>query len=240
MSLRGLMSMVVVFGFVIVGVFYYLNRTVRARACALGLAAGGAELCLWQPQVDRRRLLTAPPRVSPPARPPLQVVPRVQGAIPKRDKKKKEPMGVAESFAFLAKNPYIRDLAFLVRPAAAVLGPAAPRARSLAAALLHRSWPVHSPCPSLTPPRAPSPAGGGLRHLHQPGGGDLEVQDQGPVPQPQRLLRLHGRLLHRHRRRGAWRRRGEAGRGVWGEAQGGHLHAAPPMVPPPRARRPSP
>ena len=48
----------------------------------------------------------------------MQVVPRVQGAIPKRSKKaKKEPMGVAESFAFLAKNPYIRDLAFLVRPA---------------------------------------------------------------------------------------------------------------------------
>jgi ATP/ADP translocase len=39
----------------------------------------------------------------------------VQGSIPKRDKKKKkEPMGVGESFAFLAKNPYIRDLAFLV------------------------------------------------------------------------------------------------------------------------------
>jgi hypothetical protein len=45
----------------------------------------------------------------------VQVVPRVQGSIPKRDKKKKkEPMGVAESFTFLAKNPYIRDLAFLV------------------------------------------------------------------------------------------------------------------------------
>jgi AAA family ATP:ADP antiporter len=42
------------------------------------------------------------------------VVPKVQGAIPKREKKKKEPMGVGESFAFLAKNPYIRDLAFLV------------------------------------------------------------------------------------------------------------------------------
>lgn len=106
----------------------------------------------------------------------VQVVPKVQGAIPKREKKKKEPMGactgwladafgwgdkvglscmrlagprclplrrpcvprpaaaahpepnpvpllpiapfcagVGESFAFLAKNPYIRDLAFLVR-----------------------------------------------------------------------------------------------------------------------------
>lgn len=69
MSLRGLMSMVVVGGFIIAAVFYYLNRT---------------------------------------------VVPRVQGSIPKRAKAKKEPMGVGESFAFLAKNPYIRDLAFLV------------------------------------------------------------------------------------------------------------------------------
>ena len=39
----------------------------------------------------------------------------MQGAIPKRKKAKKEPMGVGESFAILAKNPYIRDLAFLVR-----------------------------------------------------------------------------------------------------------------------------
>ncbi|EFN52101.1 hypothetical protein CHLNCDRAFT_56336 [Chlorella variabilis] len=70
LSLRGLMSMVVLGGFIISAVFWWLNRT---------------------------------------------VVPRVQGSIPKRDKKKKkEPMGVAESFTFLAKNPYIRDLAFLV------------------------------------------------------------------------------------------------------------------------------
>lgn len=42
------------------------------------------------------------------------VVPKVQGAIPKREKKKKEPMSVGESFRFLAASPYIRDLAFLV------------------------------------------------------------------------------------------------------------------------------
>jgi ATP:ADP antiporter, AAA family len=69
LSLKGLMSMVVVGGLIITAVFWYLNRT---------------------------------------------VVPRVQGAIPKRKKAKKEPMGVGESFAILAKNPYIRDLAFLV------------------------------------------------------------------------------------------------------------------------------
>eukprot|EP00887_Chlorella_sp_A99_P006020 scaffold27.g6020.t1 len=39
---------------------------------------------------------------------------RTVGAIPKREKKKKEPMSVGESFTFLAKSPYIRDLAFLV------------------------------------------------------------------------------------------------------------------------------
>ena len=30
--------------------------------------------------------------------------------------------------------------------------------------------------------------GGGVWHQHQPGGGDMEVKDQGPIPQPQRLL----------------------------------------------------
>ena len=68
-SLKGMMGMVAVAGLLIVGIFYYLNRT---------------------------------------------VVPRVQGAIPKRAKKKKEPMSVGESFAFLARSPYIRDLAMLV------------------------------------------------------------------------------------------------------------------------------
>ena len=56
-----------------------------------------------------------------------QVVPKVQGAIPKKEKKKKEPMGVGESFAFLAKNPYIRDLAFLVRARLAAARAAAAR-----------------------------------------------------------------------------------------------------------------
>lgn len=42
------------------------------------------------------------------------VVPKVQGAIPKKEKKKKEPMTVGESFRFLAASPYIRDLAALV------------------------------------------------------------------------------------------------------------------------------
>ncbi len=37
--------------------------------------------------------------------------------------------------------------------------------------------------------------GGGLRNQHQPGGGHLEEQNQGAVPQPQRLLFLHGRFF---------------------------------------------
>lgn len=90
----------------------------------------------------------------------------MQGSIPKRDKKKKnkEPMGVGESFAFLAKNPYIRDLAFLVRTNDCLLGvllpwkqqalgqvaraPARRRASSLAAC---------PPQPSTTPPLHPPP-----------------------------------------------------------------------------------
>ncbi len=69
MSLKGLMSMVVVGGFLIMAVYAYLQKT---------------------------------------------VVPRMAAAAPKRVKKKKEPMSVGESFTFLAKSPYIRDLAFLV------------------------------------------------------------------------------------------------------------------------------
>ena len=40
---------------------------------------------------------------------------RVQAKQPKK-KKQKSHMGVGESFTFLAKSPYIRDLALLVRP----------------------------------------------------------------------------------------------------------------------------
>lgn len=44
------------------------------------------------------------------------VVKRMQETtgLTEKKKKKKEPMSVGESFAFLAKSPYIRDLAFLV------------------------------------------------------------------------------------------------------------------------------
>lgn len=41
------------------------------------------------------------------------VVPRVQAGQPKK-KKQKSNMSVGESFQFLAKSPYIRDLATLV------------------------------------------------------------------------------------------------------------------------------
>ena len=41
------------------------------------------------------------------------VVPRVQAGQPKK-KKQKSHMSVGESFNFLAKSPYIRDLATLV------------------------------------------------------------------------------------------------------------------------------
>ena len=43
------------------------------------------------------------------------VVPRVQAGQPKK-KKNKSHMGMGESFNFLAKSPYIRDLATLVSP----------------------------------------------------------------------------------------------------------------------------
>lgn len=43
------------------------------------------------------------------------VVPTVQAGQP-RKKKSKPNMSVGESFTFLAKSPYIRDLALLVRP----------------------------------------------------------------------------------------------------------------------------
>lgn len=42
------------------------------------------------------------------------VVPKVKAGQPKQ-KKKKPSMSVGESFNFLAKSPYIRDLALLVR-----------------------------------------------------------------------------------------------------------------------------
>ncbi len=127
-SLRGLMSMVVVGGLLITGIFWWLNRTVSGATAAASPAwpAAPCYACASRLQACRS---PAPPAQSyrtsstptsvfcllcPSSRP--QVVPKVQGSIPKRDKKKKkEPMGVGESFAFLAKNPYIRDLAFLVR-----------------------------------------------------------------------------------------------------------------------------
>ena len=43
------------------------------------------------------------------------VVPKVQAGQPKK-KKSKSHMGMGESFNFLAKSPYIRDLATLVSP----------------------------------------------------------------------------------------------------------------------------
>ena len=43
------------------------------------------------------------------------VVPRVQAGQPKK-KKQKSNMSLGESFSFLAKSPYIRDLATLVSP----------------------------------------------------------------------------------------------------------------------------
>lgn len=38
-----------------------------------------------------------------------------------------------------------------------------------------------------------------LRHGHQHRGSDLEVEAEGGLPRPQRLLHLHGQLLQRHR-----------------------------------------
>lgn len=67
-SLKGMMSMVVIGGFLITLTYWALQRT---------------------------------------------VVPRVQAGQPKK-KKQKSNMSVGESFNFLAKSPYIRDLATLV------------------------------------------------------------------------------------------------------------------------------
>jgi len=68
-SLRGLMSMVVVGGLLVAGTYFYLQRT---------------------------------------------VVPGVIAKLPPKPKKHKAEMGIGESFAFLAKSTYIRDLAALV------------------------------------------------------------------------------------------------------------------------------
>ena len=43
------------------------------------------------------------------------VVPGVVAKLPPKPKKHKETMSIGESFTFLAKSPYIRDLAALVR-----------------------------------------------------------------------------------------------------------------------------
>ena len=44
------------------------------------------------------------------------VVPGVVASLPPKTKKHKENMSISESFTFLAKSTYIRDLAALVRP----------------------------------------------------------------------------------------------------------------------------
>ncbi len=57
------------------------------------------------------------------------------------------------------------------------------------------------PPPFHRPPHYP------CRHVDQHRGGDVEGQAEGCLPGPQRLLRLHGQLLHRHRVRndgGRW------------------------------------
>jgi AAA family ATP:ADP antiporter len=72
-SLRGMMTMVVIGGLCVAGTYAFLCKQ-QAKAAAAGLAAGGA---------------------------------------PKK-KRAKPSMGVGESFTFLAKSPYIRDLATLV------------------------------------------------------------------------------------------------------------------------------
>ena len=69
-SLRGLMSMVVIGGFIVAATYYFLQRT---------------------------------------------VVPGVVAKLPPKPKKHKAEMGIGESFTFLAKSTYIRDLAALVR-----------------------------------------------------------------------------------------------------------------------------
>ena len=73
-SLRGMMTMVVIGGFCVAGTYAFLARQ-QAKIAASGLAASGGVA---------------------------------------KKKKAKAHMGVGESFTFLAKSPYIRDLATLV------------------------------------------------------------------------------------------------------------------------------
>ena len=121
MSLKGMMSMVVGFGLIITVIFWWLNRAVVPRVqVRSGLLVPRAPRSVWgrlpapapppTPIALNAPLDSPTPLTLPPSPSPTQP----QGAIPKREKKKKEPMSVGESFTFLAKSPYIRDLAFLV------------------------------------------------------------------------------------------------------------------------------
>ena len=72
------------------------------------------------------------------------VVPKVQAKQPKK-KKAKPQMSVGESFQFLAKSPYIRDLALLVS-AAACLAPGSAPPEATTASCCHEIralwWPL--------------------------------------------------------------------------------------------------
>ena len=153
------------FGALIVATFYWLNRVGERDG-----GGGGREG--W-----KGRARTPRPRLPPPS---LAVVPKVAAGQPKK-KKEKVAMGVGESVQFLAKSPYIRDLATLV------------------VAYGERGGGEEEETDARQSQTQPQPPPRPCRHLHQPRGSHVEVQDQGPVPQPQRLLGLHGRLLDRDR-----------------------------------------
>ena len=86
------------FGALIIATFYWLNRV--GERDGGGVGQGGME----------RKGAHAAPTPPPPS---LAVVPKVAAGQPKK-KKEKVAMGVGESVQFLAKSPYIRDLATLV------------------------------------------------------------------------------------------------------------------------------
>lgn len=113
----------------------------------------------------------------------------------KASKKSATSMSLGESAQYLFKSKYIRDLATLVIAYGALAvfyrvwrGLVADRwvRYGLVARLSASTHPIHH--------HPPFP-----RHVDQHRGGDVEGQAQGGLPGPQRLLLLHGQLLHRHR-----------------------------------------
>lgn len=122
----------------------------------------------------------------------------------KASKKSATSMSLKESAQYLFKSKYIRDLATLVIAYGASLPCSwwlwlrgglegeGGKGRVTDGVSAHPMSCLH-PFSHVNPTQ-PNP-----RHVDQHRGGDVEGQAQGGLPGPQRLLLLHGQLLHRHR-----------------------------------------